>query len=209
MESLFTCPPPSTLATVPTQACPERWDQIVRLLLMRKQASALFTTTSILVVATWTPLLTASDGTKVIRTPLLSNMVIPPGELLKEGGNDNTTINGIPRLNGRGHVGVTNQLQDVQASTRAALRALASESALQPGFTNLEAVLVNRFGQLIVDNRSGSNLWGFPLYNFIVGDVGTEGFAKSNIANMSFDLAPGWSDNAKVFTPTDFNPMDL
>jgi hypothetical protein len=204
MEPLFVCPPPTALASVPTQACPERFDQIVRLMIQRKQTSPSFTTTTVLLEATWTPLKTAVDSTEVVGTPLLANVVIPPGEVLKVGGNDNTTINGIPRLAGRGFVGVTVQLQDVQATTRAALRALAAESALQPGFTNLWAYFVNRFGQVIY-SASSTNVLGFDLYNFMVGDVGTEGLNKSNIANMSFDLAPGWSDNAASLSVPAFN----
>lgn len=210
MDPLFTCPAPTALADIPAQSCPERYDQLIRMFLMRRQSAALFTTTTVKLAATWTPLFAETDSTKIVKTPLLSNVVIPPGEILKEGGNDNTTINGIPRLNGRGFAAVTIQLQDAEAAVRKALRALASESALQPGFTNLEAIFVNRFGQLIY--RAGStptDVFGIPLYNFVVGDVGTEGFGKSNIANMSFDLAPGWSDDVAMIGVTDFNPVTV
>lgn len=204
MEPLFVCPPPTALASVPDQTCPERFDQIVKFFFQRKQTSPSFTTTTVLLEATWTPLLVATDSTKIVKTPLVPNVVIPTGEVLKEGGNDNTTINGIPRLTGRGFVGATMQLQDVEAPVRAALRALAAESALQPGFTNLQMYMVNRFGQLIY-NKSGSNVFGFDVYNLMVGDVGTEGLNKSNIANMSFDLAPGWSDSAAIISVPAFN----
>lgn len=205
---LFSCPPAASIADIPEQTCPERFDQVVRLLLQRKQTSASFTTTTGLVVATWTPLLTETDDTKIQGTPLFANAVIPRGELLKEGGNDNTTINGIPRLNGRGFVPVTLELQDVEAAVRTALRSYAADSALQPGFTNLSAYFVNRFGQIIC-KKDGTNLFGIDIYNFYVGDVGTDGLGKSNIANMSFDLAPGWSDDVVIIKPTDFNPMYL
>ncbi|HRE52241.1 MAG TPA: hypothetical protein PK339_12515 [Flavitalea sp.] len=208
MDPLFTCPAPTALADIPAQACPERYDQIIRMFLMRRQSAALFTTTTVKVLETWTPLFAEDDSTKIIKTPLLSNVVIPPGEILKEGGNDNTTINGIPRLNGRGFAPVTIQLQDAESAVRKGLRALASESALQPGFTNLEAIFVNRFGQLIY-RKATDNVFGIPIYNFVVGDVGTEGFGKSNIANMSFDLAPGWSDDVAMIGVTDFNPLTV
>jgi hypothetical protein len=208
MGALFTCPPSAALTSVPTQACPERFDQIVRFMIQRKQSTPSFTPTSILLQATWTPLMSAVAGTKVIGTPLIPNVVIPAGEVLKEGGNDNTTINGIPKLAGLPFVPVTAQLQDANKDVRAALNKLASESAVFPGFTNLWAYLVNRFGQ-VIGSLEGSNVAGFPIYNFIVGDVGTEGLNKSNIANVSFDLAPGWSDAAVIYTPTDFNPLNL
>jgi hypothetical protein len=206
MDPLFVCPPPASLATIPNQTCPERYDQIVKFFFQRKQATPSFTSATILIAATWTPLLTATDATKIVDSPLVPNVVIPAGEVLKEGGNDNTTINGIPRLAGRGFVGVTANLTDTEAAVRTAMRALASESALQPGFTNLWVYMVNRFGQII----AGSDGSGIDVYNVMVGDVGTEGLNKNNTNNLSFDLAPGWSDNVKVFQPTaPFNPMNL
>jgi hypothetical protein len=208
MDALFTCPPPAALTAVPAQTCPERFDQVVRLFIQRKQSAPSFTATSILLQATWTPLLASITATKVIGTPLIPNMVIPTGEIIKEGGNDNTTINGIPKLAGQAFAPVTAQLQDANKDVRAALRMLASESAVFPGFTNLWAYFVNRFGQ-VIGSVNGSNVEGFPIYNFFVGDVGTEGLNKSNIANLSFDLEPGWSNNAVIYTPTDFNPVTL
>lgn len=206
MEPLFSCPPPAFLADVPDQSCPERYDQIVRFFFQRKQSSPSFSDTTIKTQATWTPLLSANDDTKIIGSPLVPNVVIPTGEIIKEGGNDNTTINGIPKLGGRSFVGVTAQLQDVEAAVRTALRALASESALQPGFTNLWFYMVNRYNQII----AGSDGSGIEVYNVMVGDVGTEGLNKSNVANLSFDLAPGWSDNVAVFTPdAGFQPINL
>lgn len=207
MEPLFACPPPTALTTVPAQACPEKFDQIVRFGFQRIQSAASFTTTTLLAQATWTPLLTATDSTKIILSPLIPNVVIPVGEVLKEGGNDNTTINGIPRLAGRSFAAVTAQLQNVEAAVRTALRKLASESALQPGFTNLWMYMFNRFGQIITD-VSSTNCPGIPVYNVYVGDVGSEGLNKENIANISFDFAPGWSDTVKIFTPS-FNPLTI
>lgn len=151
----------------------------------------------------------ASDSTKMIRTPKIPNVVIPPSEINKEGGNDNTTLNGMPRVNGLNAVPVTGQLENVTSAVRLALRALINESAINPGFSNLWTYPVNRYGQ-VLGVVNGSNVEGIPLFNFIVGDVGTAGFNKPNLANMSFDLPPGWSDNVQVFTPTaPFNPLNL
>ena len=200
----FTCPPGSALTAIPSQSCPEVWDQIIRLMIQRKQSTSSFTTASLLLSATWTPLFAASDNTKIIKSPLLPNVVIPRGELLKEGGNDNTTINGIPKLNGQAFVPVTLELHNADKDVRAALSLLSSESAIAPGFTNLWAYFVNRYDQ-VIGIVNGSNVDGIPIYNFAVGDMGTEGFAKQNIANISFDLAPGWSKNAKLYTPTDIS----
>lgn len=208
MEELFLCPPASEIADIPDQACPERFDQIVRLILQRKQAAPLLTTTTGLLVANWTPLLTEEDDTKVQGTPLFGGATIPIGEIRKTGGGDNSTINGMPILGGRNFVTVPVQLQDVEAAVRKAIRTYAADSALQPGFTNLTAYLVNRFGQIIC-RKVDTALYGIDIYNLYVSDTGSEGLGAANVNTMSFDLAPGWSDDVVVIKPTDFNPMYL
>jgi hypothetical protein len=206
MNPLFSCPPPTALVTIPTQACPEVWDQIVRLGFQRKQTTPSFTATTIKTQATWTPLLTAVDSTKIVLTPQIAGIVIPAGEVLKEGGNDNSTINGIPRIAGLGFVPVTAQPQSLSAAVRTALQGLGAESSLSPGYTNIWVYFFNRFGQIIA-NADGS---GFDAYNIMAGDAGTEGFGKLNTINFGFDLAGGWSANATVYNPTaPFNPLNL
>jgi hypothetical protein len=183
-------------------------DQIVRIAFQRKQAAPSFTTTSILVQATWTPLLSAVGDTKVVLSPLIPGMVIPPSEILENGGNDNTTINGIPELRGIGFTKVTAQLQSESAAIRVALRKLAAESALTPGFTNLWGYFINKDGQ-VIGSLNGSNVEGFPIYNVAVGDPGTEGYLQNNKTNFSFALAGGWADSLAIYNPTDFNPVNL
>ena len=203
MEPLFICPPAAALTEIPNQDCAEVFGQIQRFFFQRKQATPSFTSTTIKVAATWTPLLAASGDTKMVATPLIPNVVIPAGEILTEGGNDNTTLNGIPRLLGRGFAGVTMQLPNADKEVRSAIRKLANESK---GFTNLWMYMVNAFGQVIANADSS----GIDVYNVMVGDPGTEGFNRDNIANMRFDLAPGWADNVILHTPTaPFNPLNL
>lgn len=206
MEPLFTCPPPTALPSIPSQDCPEVWEQIDTILFQRIPANGepSFTETTILDQATWTPLMTASDNTKAIKSPLLPNFIIPPSEALTEGGNDNTGLNGIPRFLGHGFVTVTFDLYNRNAAVRNALASLAAQTASQPGETLVWAYFVNRFKQ-IVAGEDGS---GIPVYNFNVGDPGTEGYNKYTIAKGSFHLPAGWSKGLKLFTPT-FDPHKL
>lgn len=210
MNDLFTCPNPTALAAAPNPSCPVRFDQIQKMLIRRIDGSATLTTATILLAATITPLLSAADNTKLLVTPWLSDFKIPNSEPLKEGGNDNTTINGIPKLNGFGFVNVPFMLKNVEASTAQALRALASESANSvAGTTNIEGFFVAKDGRIVVDNPSSTVAIGFKLYNFAVSDVGTEGLNKDNTFNCSFDLEPLWSKTFKVLTPTDWKPLTV
>lgn len=206
MDPLFSCPPPTALSVIPANTCPENWGQIQKFAIQRKQATPSFTSATIKVAATWTPLLTATDSTKIVITPYIAGVVIPPGEVLKEGGNDNTTINGMPRVVGLGFVPVTAQPQSLLPAVRAALLGLGAESSISPGFTNLWVYFFNQYDQIIA-NADGS---GFDAYNIMGADAGTEGFGKLNTMNWGFDLAGGWSKNATVYTPTaPFKPLSL
>ena len=139
MNDLFTCPQPTALASAPNPTCPVRFDQIQKMGIRRISGATALTTATVLLAATITPLLSATDNTKLLISPWLSNFIIPNSEPLKEGGNDNTTINGIPKLNGFGFVNVTFQLKNVESTTADAMRALASESANSVAWTtNLE-----------------------------------------------------------------------
>jgi hypothetical protein len=208
MDPLFVCPRPASLAAMPTQACPEKWDQIQRMYIQRIQATPSFTTTTVLSQATWTPLLAASDNTKIIGTPRFSNLTLPVAEPIFEGGDDNSTINGMPSLSGLPHVRVPLQLRNVSAAIRKALRSYTSESALQPGETGLWAYFVTRYGKLIY-RKSGTNVLGIPLYNFVFGDVSSEGFNRDNILPGSFALEPGWSDDVEQIDVPAFSLLTL
>lgn len=204
---LFLCPLPTALTTIAAAGCPERFGQIQKFAFQRLQTTPSFTPTSILLQATWTPLLAATDSTKVVISPFLNNVIINSGDALTEGGNDNTTLNGIARLLGLGYATVTAELRNVPSTLATALRALTVESA-QNGYTNLWCYMFNGEQKIIAD-KIGSTNPGFPVYNLVVTDVHSEGFNKDNIFKVSFSMAPGWSENFTIYKPTTWNPLTL
>lgn len=198
------CPPPTALADIPANTCPVQFDQIVRFAIQRS-GQASFTAVTIKVVATWTPLLAADDNTKVVLTPLFAEMVLPQSTALTAGGNDNTTVNGIPDYNGEGFVSVTGQIRGLSAAQAEALRSYTSESISNSiGGSNLEIIFINRYGTFIVDATHG-----FKVYNFRLSSVGSEGLNAKNKHQFGFDLAPGWDKGAVMIKPTDFDPLTL
>jgi hypothetical protein len=210
MNDLFTCPKPTALAAAPDPSCPIRWDQIQKMGIRRITGRTTLTTATILLAANITPLLSAADNTKLLISPFLADFKIPQSEPIKQGGNDNTTLNGMPKLEGFGFVTVTFEIRNVDPTTADALRALASESGgIMPGATDLEGWFFNRYNKIIIDNPASTQAIGFKLYNFVVSDVGTEGLNKDNIWKGSFDLEPLWSKTAKLLTPTDWVPLTV
>lgn len=197
---MFECPKPAAIPNISDYECPINFDQIVKIIFQRS-GYTFASEAALKDLATWTPLLTATDDTKVQVTPYFSGLVLPPSEPLTEGGNDNSTVNGIPLYLGEGFIGVAGQFIGLPPSVAEQLRDYTVESISSIGVTDLVAYFVNRFGQLI-----HNNLTGFPIYNWRLSSVGSEGFNKHNKTNFSFSMTGEWDAAAVVTKPT-FNPL--
>lgn len=205
MKDLFVCPPPTAIAQPTAITCPFNFNQTVKMALQRVQASSPFANEeAIQTQSNWTTLLAAIDSTKIITTPFLTNFIIPPSEANKAGGNDNTTIFGMPRLNGGNIVTVTAEIHNAPNAVLATLRALSKESAIQPGFSNLTGFFFDEFGNI----ASKSDFSGIKIYNFFVGDNGSQGKNSPTMAMVSFDLEFGWSEGV-IKTIPDFNVLSI
>ena len=199
--SLINCPLPASLGSIPATPCPLRWDQVQKLAFQRIQSAPSFATeTALKTQSNWTTLLNAADNTKIIVTPYLNSFVVPASEALKQGGNDNSTLNGVPELKGIGFVTVGFKFVNISAAAAAAIRALAAESVIAPGVTNLSAYFFAK-DRNIVHNT----LAGFPIYNLVITDPGSEGLNANNEYNVSFDMPGGWSETWAQSTAL-FNP---
>lgn len=208
---LFNCPAPAALAAIPATTCAVKWDQIQKMALGRKSATARFDAVTNLITAqaTWTALLAEVDDQKIVITPYFSGFSIPSNEVIAQGGNDNTTINGVREVQGLGMVTVSLMFKNISAATAEALRAIGSETMIQPGETNIEAYFFNNHNQIIHDGGAdGTGLLGFDIYNLVVPDLGAEGLNTNNSYAVTFDLAPAWSRYFKV-VDADFNPRSL
>lgn len=203
---ILSCPLPTALTTIPTQACPFRFDQIVRAFFQRRQPSAtptFATLTAFQTLATWTPLMTAVDSTKVVASPIFSGLVIPRSEAITTGGGDNSTFNGIAEYNGEGSVRVTAQLKNVAPAVKRAMDLLSQESLSgSTGLTNLEVFMVNKDNYAFPVNPMTNAVppvattvyKGVPIYNFRISSAGSEGFGAPNIHDISWDMPASWAD---------------
>lgn len=216
----FNCPPPEALSDIDKVTCPEKTGQIQRLAFRLVQdpaaASPTFTTVTDLADKTkWTAALAATDRKKIVITPFISGIVIPPGAPITEEGNNNNTVNGMTMLNGFQSVMVTGRILNLPTAIAEQLRELTQFSALTPGFTDLEAFFVNEFGDIVHDMELDNVIpKGFPIYNWVVPPVGSEGLNKPDVTNVQFELTSQW-DARRTFTrPTKkvtgaWNPLSL
>ena len=199
-----TCPKPAAIPDIDDYDCPINFDQIVKMAFQRRDQNSFANLADLQDLAVWTPLLTAVDDTKIQVTPFFSNFVLPASEPNESGGNDNTTVNGIPEFLGMSFVAPTGQFKGMPDTIAAQLALYTCESLSEVGITDLVAYFFTRDGKII-----HFDLLGFDIYNFYIAAVASEGFQAKNIHNFGFKMLGTWSyfQNQAVLTTPNFNPL--
>ena len=206
---LFKCPPGTYLGGIAPTNCPIKWDQTQKLALGRKYTNRFPNAGAFVSSAHWQNLLNALDDSRLVITPYLSNLVIPPSEVLSTGGNDNTTIDGVREVTGVGFVTVTATLKNVSSETANELRLIGTESMLQPGVSNIVGYFLQTSDAVVWDKKATLDKYdGFEIFNFVVTDIGNEGLNANTTVNVSFDMKGGWSQYWG-YQVLPFNPRDL
>ena len=193
------CPLPAALTTIPPFSCGEDLGQIQKLVVQRF-GNPFDDLTKPTLIANWTTLKTATDGTKVVTTPYVENFVIAQGAAITEGGNDNTTIDGIPIVVGAEAPVATGVFASLPSATLKALQTLNCEG-------NLSVYLINNSGRIIGYSPNGTKFEGFPIQSFFVGDSGNDGLNTRDKSPVQFGLKAGWRTEAVFVTPADFSAL--
>lgn len=207
MSLICNCPVGASLPNIPLSDCPESLGQIQKAVFQRVFSSG--TTKNGFAVATadpkllasWTPLLAATDGTKVVQSPFLENPVTEPGAK-REFGGGNATLGGIPIVLGAAHTKFTAVINRSKQDAIAALKSLACE--------NVGVFLVDENGYIagIADDLSApANVYPIPIRSLFVGDKKLGGFEEVDSNVIEWNFKPNWSDNLYIFKPTDFDPL--
>lgn len=219
----FDCPPPEALEAIDKPTCPVKFGQIQRLAFRLVPDSTVATPTFADIddledSAKWVAAIAAADRTKIVLTPFISAIVIPPGAVIEEEGGNNNTINGIPILEGQSLVKIAGKIYNLDPEIAKQLRTLTQFSALTPGFSDLECFMFNEFGHIIC-NYTGEDLAtgvpsGIRVFNFTVPSVGSEGLLKPNVNNVEFAIDGTWDQKLMIGKPTEleadsWNPLEL
>jgi hypothetical protein len=196
------CADLATLPNIPANTCTPDLDQVVSIAFQKIGAPS-FTATTILQMATWTPLLAASDATKVIKTPILHGLTIPASEGIYDGGDDNSTAFGIREYKGEKNVTVTANLKSINPAVVAELRKLTTDSKV-PGYTTIWAYFFGMSNK-ISGKSTGA---GIPIYNVRISTLGSEGYRGKNMHQITFDLRSDWDNDFQTFVAS-FDPLTL
>lgn len=209
MSMLAKCPPGTYLGGIAPTECPIKWDQTQKIVFGRKYDNRFPNAGSFVSQAHWQALLNVLNDSRLVITPYVSNLVIPATEVLSQGGNDNSTIDGVPEITGVGFASVTLMLKNISAETANELRLIGTESMIQPGVSNIVAYLLQTGNAVVWDKTAtGDKYDGFEIFNLVVTDIGNEGLNTNTVYNVSFNMKGGWSQYWG-YQVLPFNPRDL
>ena len=207
MSLLCNCPAGAALSNIPISECPESFGQVQKVIFQRifstgsTKNSFVAATSDPKLKASWTPLLAAADGTKVVQSPYIQAPTTEAGAAKTYGGG-NETLGGIEIIIGREPTSFTGNILRSTQDTIAALKTFMCET--------VGVYLVDEFGRIgmITDNRTTpTKYFPIPIQGLFVGDKSLGGLEAPDMNVISWKFFPNWSDNLVILTPTDFNAL--
>ena len=208
MSLICQCPAAAAITDVPNVTCPENFGQIQKVALQRLTKAdgtknSFTTQSSILLKASWTALLSANDGSKVVVTPYINAPADSGGDArMSSGGNDD--LGGIAEVLGGEPVQFNGQLRSIPQAVAKALKSLSCESNVG----NLGVYLFDENGRIeAIKGETTGTYYPIPVRSFFVGSKihGNYDAKDSNLIQWAYP--DNYSDDLVILTPTDFNPL--
>lgn len=202
------CPVGTAIGDISVESCPFTLGQVQKVIFQRiyetgttKNKLAVATENPAL-LATWTALKAAADGSKVAVSPIIANPVTEPGEPILYGGG-NETPNGIEVVTGGNPTPFTANLLQKDPKIIKELKAMMCET--------LGVYLLDEYGRItgIVDDLDApTELYPIPVYKLFIGDRTLGGREQPDMNALTFSFKYGWGDNLKTYVPTDFHAVE-
>ena len=207
MSLICSCPLGTSLGYLDNVTCPENFGQIQKVAFQRlKQAdgtpNAFTTSNSILLLASWTALLSAANGTKVLVSPYINSPADSGGDArMTSGGNDD--LGGIPEVIGGEPVQFTGSLRAIPQATIAQLKTLQCEA----NAGNLGVYLFDENGKIEALLDGVGTYKPIPIRALFVGSKIHGNFDAKDSNVISWYYPDNYSDKLRILTPTDFSPL--
>ena len=207
--NLCTCPAAAALTTIPPAGCPESFGQIQKIAFQRLRKAdgtknSFTSQNSILLKASWTALMAASDGTKIVLSPYVQAPTNEAGSPRTFGGG-NETLGGVEMVIGREPSTFSAVIRSVQQSVIKAMKDLQCEAQAD----NLGVYLIDENGavECVKDESAANTFYPIPIRSLFVGDKSHGGLEAPDSNAIQFAFLPNYSDNLSIQVPTDFNPL--
>lgn len=206
--SLCNCPQDAAISDVPLSDCPFSLGQVQKAVLQREYSTGTtknyfdMTTADPTLLASWTAVLSAEDGTKVVQTPYLTAPTMEAGAAKVYGDGGNETLGGTGIIVGREKTSFTANILQANPSTIKALKTFQCENAAE--------YYIDEFGRIagVVDDLdTPTKFYPIPVKTLFVGDNVFGGLDNPDMNVISWNHLPNWSDNLYFVTPSDFNAL--
>lgn len=209
MSLICQCPAAAALETIPVVSCPEMFGQIQKVAFQRLtkadgSRNAFTSSASILLKASWTALLAAADGSKIVVTPYINAPADSGGDArMTSGGNDD--LGGVPEVLGGEPVQFTGSLRAVPQNVIKAMKPLQCEANVG----NLGVFLFDENGKIeaLKDETAASTYYPIPIRALFIGSKIHGNYDAKDSNLISWYYVDNYSDNLVILTPTDFNPL--
>lgn len=206
------CPAAASLPNIPNFTCTENFGQIQKVAFQRLykntgEKNSFTDTADIGYIASWTPLLSASDDTKVVVSPYIQAPTAEAGAPRTFGGG-NETLGGIEEIIGREPTTFTAVMRKMPQSLIKALKDLQCESDSQ----NLGVYLFDENGAIgalqdpTTTTTTKKKHYPIPIRSLFIGDKTLGGLEAPDSNAIQWTFLPNWSDDLAIIVP-DFNPL--
>ena len=203
------CPAGTALPDIPVSNCPESFGQIQKVAFQRLYKStgeknSFKTDAGIEKKASWTPLLSADDDTKIVISPYIQAPTAEAGAARTFGGG-NETLGGVEEILGREPTPFTGVMRKLPQKIIKALKELQCES----WGDNLGVYLFDENGAIgaIQDAKTATIHYPIPIRSLFIGDKTLGGYEAPDSNNIQWAFLPNWSDDLAIIVPEDFNPL--
>lgn len=194
---------------IPVSNCPESFGQIQKVAFQRLYKStgeknSFKTDAGIEKKASWTPLLSADDDTKIVISPYIQAPTAEAGAARTFGGG-NETLGGVEEIVGREPTPFTGVMRKLPQKIIKALKELQCES----WGDNLGVYLFDENGAIgaIQDAKTATTHYPIPIRSLFIGDKTLGGYEAPDSNNIQWAFLPNWSDDLSIIVPEDFNPL--
>ena len=194
---------------IPVSNCPESFGQIQKVAFQRLYKStgeknSFKTDAGIEKKASWTPLLSADDDTKIVISPYIQAPTAEAGAARTFGGG-NETLGGVEEIVGREPTPFTGVMRKLPQKIIKALKELQCEG----WGDNLGVYLFDENGAIgaIQDAKTATTHYPIPIRSLFIGDKTLGGYEAPDSNNIQWVFLPNWSDDLAIIVPEDFNPL--
>ena len=209
MSLICQCPAAAAMTTIPAVNCPENFGQIQKVAFQRLRKAdgtknSFTNAAAITALASWTALLAAADGSKIVVSPYINAPADSGGDARRTGGG-NDDLGGISQVLGGNPVQFDGSLRSIPQSVIKVMKELQCEAAAG----NLGVFLFDENGKIeaIQDATTQTTYYPMPIRSLFIGSKIHGNFDAKDSNAISWLYPDNYSDNLKIVTPADFNPL--